>query len=121
MIGANFGTKGVKEKGKLTFEAKLDGLFYEDWGNGEGIIWGKVIFIKNLEEIRLNGPIGEMKGALNSNYSFVLEEKGSSTLLKLSHQVIGLLEPEWEENHRNGWKKLLADSFKNYVETKYSK
>ena len=115
------GTKGVQEKGTLYFEPKLGGHFYEDWGNGQGIIWGIVTYFKELEEIRLNGPIGEMKGAVNSNYSFKLEEKGSSTVLKLSHQVVGLLEPQWEQNHRNGWNKLLQELFKTYVEKKYAR
>lgn len=116
-----FGTKGVQEKGTLYFEPKLGGHFYEDWGNGQGIVWGTVTYFKELEEIRLNGPIGEMKGAVNSNYSFKLEEKGSSTILKLSHQVVGILEPQWEQNHRNGWNKLLEELFKNYVEKKYAR
>jgi hypothetical protein len=72
------------------------------------------------EEIKLNGSIGELKGAFDSNYSFKLEVKGSATLLKLSHQVVGLLEPEWKENHRNGWNKLLGEHFKNFVEKKYN-
>lgn len=116
-----FGTKGAQEKGILHFEPKLGGRFYEDWGNGQGIIWGIVTFFKESDEIRLNGPIGEMKGAVNSNYSFKFEVKGSSTILKLSHQVVGLLDPEWEQNHRNGWNKLLNELFKNYVEEKFSK
>ncbi|MDQ0200792.1 hypothetical protein J2S10_003994 [Neobacillus ginsengisoli] len=28
------------------------------------------------------------------------------------------MEPQWEENHRNGWKKLLGEHFKNFVEKK---
>ncbi|WP_342429994.1 metalloregulator ArsR/SmtB family transcription factor [Neobacillus sp. FSL H8-0543] len=116
-----FGTKGVLDKGTLFFEPKLGGRFYEDWGNGQGIIWGIVTYFKESDEIRLNGPISEMKGAVNSNYGFKLEEKGSATVLKLSHQVVGLLEPEWEQNHRNGWNKLLNELFKNYIEEKLKK
>lgn len=99
----------------LTFEPKLNGLFFEDWGNGQGVIWGTVIYCMENEEIRLNGLLG-MEGAVNSNYTYKLEDRGVSTILKLSHQAVGLLEPEWEEAHRHGWNELLGKHLKEYVE-----
>ncbi|WP_134701994.1 metalloregulator ArsR/SmtB family transcription factor [Ammoniphilus sp. YIM 78166] len=100
---------------KFTFEPKINGLFYEDWGNGQGSVWGTVIYFKEHEEIRLNGLLG-MQGAVNSNYIYKLEERGNSTLLKLSHQAAGLLEPHWEEAHQQGWNELLGKHLKAYLE-----
>lgn len=106
---------GGERPSRLELEAKLGGRFYEDWGNGEGAIWGTVYYFKAPEEIRLNGPLG-MKGAVNSDYSYVLEEQGNTTVLKLSHHATGLLEPDWEEAHRHGWQELLGKFLKEYVE-----
>ncbi|WLD91775.1 metalloregulator ArsR/SmtB family transcription factor [Alkalihalobacillus sp. AL-G] len=100
---------------KLVFEPNMDGRFYEDWGDGHGAVWGTVLYIKENEEIRLNGLLG-MKGAVNSHYTYKLEEHGSSTVLKLTHDAVGLLDPEWEEAHRHGWVELLEKRLKEYVE-----
>lgn len=102
---------------KMIFEPKLNGRFYEDWGNGQGALWGTVIHYKEPEEIKLIGLLG-MKGAVNSHYVYKLEERGSSTILKLSHHAVGLLEPQWEEEHRHGWNELLNKLLKEYVEKK---
>lgn len=107
---------GEGRASQLHFEPRFGGRFYEDWGNGEGAVWGTVYYLKDSEEIRLNGPLG-MKGAVNSDYSYILEEKGTSTVLKLSHHATGLLLPEWEEMHRQGWQELLGKFLKEYVET----
>ncbi|MGB8954679.1 MAG: metalloregulator ArsR/SmtB family transcription factor [Tumebacillaceae bacterium] len=106
---------GENRPSQLHLEPKLGGRFYEDWGNGEGAVWGTVYFVKTNEELRLNGPLG-MTGAVNSDYTYRLEEKGNSTVLKLSHKAAGLLDPQWEEMHRHGWQELLGDFLKKYVE-----
>ncbi len=107
---------GRERASTLHFEPKFGGRFYEDWGNGEGAVWGTVYYFKSPEEIRVNGLLG-MKGAVNSDYTYVLEEKGTSTVLKLSHHATGLLMPDWEEAHRQGWQELLGKHLKDYVET----
>lgn len=57
-----------------------------------------------------------MRGAVNSDYSYVLEELGDATVLKLTHQAAGLLDPEWEEQHCHGWQELLGKLLKEFVE-----
>jgi DNA-binding transcriptional ArsR family regulator/uncharacterized protein YndB with AHSA1/START domain len=99
----------------LSFEPKVGGRFVEDAGNGNGALWGVVTYINAPEEICLNGLLG-MRGAVNSSYTYKLEEKGSSTILKLSHRATGLLDPDWEQSHSEGWKELLGQFLKEYVE-----
>lgn len=107
---------GGKDSKQLILEPKMNGLFYEDFGNGQGAVWGTVIYYKEPEEIKLIGLLG-MKGAVNSHYSYKLEEIGSATVLRLSHDAVGLLEPQWEEEHRKGWTYLLG-KLKEYMESK---
>lgn len=104
------------QNSKLILEPKVNGIFYEDCGKQEGIVWGTVIYFMKPAEIRLNGLLG-MKGAVNSYYSYKLEPIGSSTVLKLSHEAVGLLEPQWEEEHRKGWAFLLG-KLKEFTETR---
>ena len=106
---------GGKDSKQLILEPKMNGLFYEDFGNGQGVVWGTVIYYKEPEEIKLIGLLG-MRGAVNSHYSYKLETKGSATVLRLSHDAVGLLEPQWEEEHRKGWAYLLG-KLKEYIES----
>lgn len=103
-----------EENSKLIFEPYLSGRFYEAWGNG-GALWGNITYIKENEEIRLNGLLG-MSGAVNSFYSYRLTEDGEQTILQLTHQATGILEPHWEDAHRHGWNELLAVNLKKFVE-----
>ncbi|KGX89838.1 hypothetical protein N781_08965 [Pontibacillus halophilus JSM 076056 = DSM 19796] len=104
------------EGSTMTLSAKAGGQFIEHGANGADALWGTVTFASENNEIRLNGLLG-MQGAVNSAYSYKLEANGNHTLLKLSHHAVGLLDPEWEEQHAAGWKELLGDFLKNYVET----
>lgn len=105
------------ENSTLILEPHLTGRFYEDWGNGEGALWGKVTYYRKNEEIRLNGLLG-MSGAVNSFYSYKLLEEDNKTVLQLTHHAAGILEPQWEEAHRHGWNELLAVHLKNFIEEK---
>lgn len=107
---------GEDKNSPLLLEPKIGGAFYEDFGNGQGALWGTVTYLKKPEEIRLQGLLG-MHGAVNSSYKYVLEDKGFSTMLKLSHHAVGLIEPGWEEGHRKGWGELLGVFLKEFVET----
>jgi uncharacterized protein YndB with AHSA1/START domain len=105
---------GEDQKTKLVFESQLGGRFYEDWGNGQGALWGTVNYLKAPVEIRMVGVLGK-SGAVTGAYTYKLEEKDGSTVMKLSHQVSGILLPKWEEEHRQGWSKLLG-ILKEYAE-----
>jgi DNA-binding transcriptional ArsR family regulator len=101
----------------FTFEAVPGGRFIEKWGEDEGAVWGNVYYVNSPEEIRLHGHLG-MQGAVNSAYTYRLLEKEGKTLLQLSHTASGILQENWEEDHRKGWEHLLGTLLKNYVENK---
>jgi DNA-binding transcriptional ArsR family regulator/uncharacterized protein YndB with AHSA1/START domain len=99
----------------LSLDLKVGGQFIETTEDGRGALWGVVTYFNAPEEIRLNGLLG-MQGAVNSAYSYKLEEAGDSTILKLTHHATGLLDPNWEPSHSEGWKELLGTFLKDYVE-----
>ncbi|KIL37119.1 hypothetical protein SD71_03945 [Cohnella kolymensis] len=100
---------------KLSLSPELGGQFIETWGSGQGALWGTVYYVNAPEEIRLQGHLG-MKGAVNSSYIYQLEERGSQTVLKLSHTASGYIEDGWRESHEHGWRELLGKFLKDYVE-----
>ncbi|MGM0854867.1 MAG: SRPBCC domain-containing protein [Bacillota bacterium] len=102
---------------QFTFDPVPGGQFIEKWRESEGALWGTVYYVNAPEEIRLHGHLG-MQGAVNSAYTYLLIEKGDSTLLQLSHAATGVIEYDWEEKHSEGWTYLLGTLLKNYVEQK---
>lgn len=99
----------------LSFEPTLGGNFIETGSDNNAALWGTVNYIEAPYEIRLQGLLG-MKGAVNSSYTFKLEENGDNTTLTLSHDAVGLLDPEWRNAHEGGWEELLGKFLKAYVE-----
>ena len=102
-------------KSTIRVEATLGGKFYEDFGDGQGALWGTVVYFKAPEILRLSGPLG-MDTAVNSTYTYELMEAGGETTLKLLHQASGFIDPKWGEAHGKGWNELLGRFLKGWVE-----
>ncbi|MEJ2560045.1 MAG: SRPBCC domain-containing protein [Anaerolineae bacterium] len=100
----------------IVLEPELGGRFYEVWGENEGVLWATVTGIKWGERLELTGPIG-MRGAVQAVVSFELEPKGNATILRLSHQAVGEVTKETEENYDQGWQDLIGTRLKAFVET----
>jgi DNA-binding transcriptional ArsR family regulator/uncharacterized protein YndB with AHSA1/START domain len=106
----------ISENAKgLVLEPKLGGRFYEDWGDGQGGLWGVVTQVRKNELLEITGPIG-MGGPVHAVISYVLEAKGATTLLKFSHQAIGQLDEHAKQGYTGGWNDLLAIRLKTWVE-----
>jgi uncharacterized protein YndB with AHSA1/START domain len=93
---------------RMALEPFAGGRFYEDSDEGVKALFGTVTYIKAPEVIRLSGPLGMNRLPLTSVYEWRLDPStdGRSTTLKLTHRAIGLLDPEWEKSHNEGWQQL---------------
>lgn len=103
-----------REDSTLSFENEIGGRFIEKGKNSQAL-WGTITYLHAPYEIRLKGLLG-MTGAVTSAYAYTLKEDRGATLLSLSHQASGLLDPNWHSAHEEGWKELLGTFLKNYVE-----
>lgn len=99
----------------VILEPQLGGRLFEDWGNGEGAIWGTVTRIKRGAYLELTGRLGT-KRAVVGVITFILEAKGEGTLLRLSHRAVGEIRPETEGNYDRGWRDLLDRRLRAFVE-----
>lgn len=113
-IGA-WWTHSFKEHKTVSLEPRVGGRFYEDWGDGQGALYATVTYLEAPRKLRLSGPMG-MSGAVACAMEFALEDRGASTLLKLTHDILGTINPQVVEEYRAGWKELLGQSLKNHVE-----
>jgi uncharacterized protein YndB with AHSA1/START domain len=94
---------------RLILEPRLGGAFRQEWGDGEGALFGVVTFLRRPEIIRLSGPLG-MTGAIASVYEWRLGEiPRGRTKLALHHGASGLLDPDERDRHDRGWRKLMSN------------
>jgi len=99
----------------IVLEPRVGGRFYEDWGNGEGALYATVAIARRPERLRLVGSMG-MRGAVAGVIEITLAPQGPGTTLRLSHRAVGEVTEETETGYRDGWRGLLAERLKNYVE-----
>lgn len=81
------------EGSPVTIELRLGGRVFEDWGNGDGMLWTTIVAMKRPSFIRLRGEWG-VAGPVQIVVTYHLEEAGTGTLLKSSHLITGRLTDE---------------------------
>lgn len=57
-----------------------------------------------------------MSGAINGRVSYELAEFKGSTKLTMKHEVMGKLKDETLANYSRGWKELLENRLRRFVE-----
>ncbi len=102
-------------------EPKLGGWMYEDWGDGEGLIWGTVGGLRAPTFLQVLGDSSKEWGGPNRNVmTWTLEqheEQEGTTRLRLEHSIFGHISKKTEEQTREGWLTIFRDTFKPYAET----
>ena len=96
-------------------EAKLGGRMYEDWGDGQGLIWYNVFGIDAPHSIHLEGSMAPPWGPSHAMLVLKLEEKDGVTVLKLSDSTVGRIDGKCEKEA--GWRELFEGALKPYAES----
>ena len=104
------------EATSLVLEPWPGGAFREDWGEGQGALWGVVGVVDRGRRLEVQGAMG-MTGAVVGVTRFGLEPtEDGSTRLRLSHEAFGHIDAETERNYGLGWQDLLGVRLKAYLE-----
>ena len=104
---------------EFILENKVGGRLYEDYGNGEGLLWATVIVLDSPYNIEFKGHLSpQFGGPAISFLKFALSENDGGTLLTLSDTVLGQVSEKTKKSLITGWKLLYEDGFKKYVESK---
>jgi uncharacterized protein YndB with AHSA1/START domain len=90
----------------MKLEPFVGGRWFRDLGNNTGHLWGHVQVIKPPKVLELVGPM-MMSFPVASHIQYRLTEQPTGTLLKFTHQAIGLIPPELQADVTKGWGEML--------------
>jgi uncharacterized protein YndB with AHSA1/START domain len=111
---------GFLRKGALAFvlEPRVGGRLYEDWGNGQGLLWYLVIGLAENELLQTMGDLDAKNGGpARLHTTFRLRAEGKGTVLRLEEQAFGCVDERVKRSLELGWKTLLDGCLKVFVET----
>jgi uncharacterized protein YndB with AHSA1/START domain len=97
---------GPMKELNMKLEPWPGGRWFRDLGNNTGHLWGHVQVIKPSKVLELVGPM-MMSFPVASHIQYRLIEQPDGTLLKFTHQAIGLIPPELQQNVTKGWGEML--------------
>lgn len=86
----------------MKLEAWPGGRWYRDLGNNAGHLWGHVQVIKPPALLEIIGPMPMSYAAVN-HVQYRLVAEGSGTVLKFTHQAMGLIVPQHRDGMQEGW------------------
>jgi uncharacterized protein YndB with AHSA1/START domain len=101
----------------FSIEDRLGGRMYEDWGDGQGLIWAMVTGLRRGKMIQLSGELTQDFGGPSRNIMKIeLSQDGAATKLRLSDCVFGRVADKGAESMESGWAFLMGDCLKPFVE-----
>ena len=98
----------------LRLEPQAGGRFVEIQGDNERL-YGIVTRIEPPSILSLQGAMG-MGGCIFATIAFEISAAENGSDLTLTHSVIGVYDQSMMEMYRGGWRSLLEDALKAFVE-----
>ena len=97
-------------------EPRLGGRVFEDWGDGNGVIWYTVFGVNPGVSLDLQGCMAVPYGPALTLLHLDLAPRGSGTRLALSDSTIGAAGHEGTEEKTKGWQQVFGAGLKAFVE-----
>jgi uncharacterized protein YndB with AHSA1/START domain len=90
----------------MKLEAWPGGRWFRDLGNNTGHLWGHVQVIKPPTLLEIIGPMPMSYPAIN-HVQYRLTAQSGGTLLKFTHQAMGLILKDHRDGMPRGWESKL--------------
>ena len=87
----------------MKLEAWPGGRWYRDLGNNAGHFWGHVQVIKPPALLEIIGPMPMSYAAVNHIQYRLTAQANGGTLLKFTHQSMGVIVPDHRDGMPEGW------------------
>ncbi len=107
-------------KGAVTFviEPRVGGRAYEDWGDGQGLLWYTVMGVVRNEMLLLVGDVDTRHGGpARIHTTFRLRAEGKRTALRLEECAFGKVDEKMRKSLETGWRVLLDGCLRVFAET----
>jgi uncharacterized protein YndB with AHSA1/START domain len=114
-----FDPVGPLAKMNLKIEPFVGGRWYRDLGNNTGHLWGHVQVYKPPFLLEMVGPM-MMSYPVASHIQYRLSESAGGTLLVLTHQAMGLIQPDHKSGVNEGWQ-MTVEAIRAAAEEKIKK
>ena len=90
---------------------------FEDFGNGEGLVWANVIVIDKPNVLQMKGDLSaDFGGPAISFVKIKLTEENGITTVQYGESLMGLVDQKTAYSLSSGWIKILTEGLKKYVE-----
>ncbi len=101
----------------VTFDARAGGHLYERHESGKSLLWCTVTMCDPGVCIQMAGHIApDWGGPTTSMLKFLLEDRDGGTLLRITDALFGHVSDDSVESLQGGWRWLMTDGLKAYVE-----
>ena len=105
---------------RFVIEPRVGGRVFEDWGDGEGVLFATVVIWEANRTLCWAGDMSAEYGGPArevSSYRLTPAADGRHTLVAFRDTPFGLLSDEAVEHLEQGWRWLLNDCLKPFVES----
>ncbi len=100
---------GRSETPVIELEARPGGRMWEDWGDGDGLLWGNVVSVVAGKTLDVVGSVGAAWGGPNTWHgSFTLTADGDGTKVRFAESAFGRISDSALGEKEKGWLFLLA-------------
>lgn len=88
----------VHQQARVVMEARVGGRFFEDWGDGCGLLYGQLEVLAPPSRLCVRGPFG-LTPLAQVVWSVVLSEpEAHQTLVHARHDLVGPIDPDVAED-----------------------
>ena len=100
------------------FEPRLGGRMWEDWGDGQGLVWATVIGVRREELLQLSGLLdASFGGPAGLISTWKLTPDGTETVVRFEETTWGAASEATRKSLDVGWHFLIERCLKTWIET----
>lgn len=112
-----FYTGGDSGKREYLLEPNPGGRMFEDWGDGNGLLWGTVHTVQAPETLYVTGhSFPQWGGPTVLMIGWTLTEEGDGTRLVFVESALGRVTDEHTQSREKGWGFLFDRALKAFAE-----
>jgi uncharacterized protein YndB with AHSA1/START domain len=105
------------EVGSFRIEPRLGGRMLEDWGEGQGLVWGVVVALDRGRALQVVGDTSPAWGGPSRHWStWKLEDASSGTRLRFENAIWGRVSEATRASLEEGWRYLFEHGLKRWCE-----